>query len=66
MTTKPETLLWLNDSRGVYIPRDFANCFVNRDKHVSGVSAEDWTILKLVRYEPTQTIGRRKRLQMRP
>lgn len=40
-----EPLLWLNDSRGIYIPRDFAASFVDRDKHVSGVSAENWAIL---------------------
>lgn len=47
---KPEPLLWLNDARGVYIPRDFANGFTDRDeiaaKHVSGVSDEDWSILE--------------------
>jgi hypothetical protein len=46
MTRKPEPMLWLNDARGVYIPRDFANCFIDRDKHVSGVRAELWTILE--------------------
>ena len=46
MTTKPETLLWLADNRGIYIPRDFANSFIDRAKSVSGVSDEDWAILE--------------------
>jgi hypothetical protein len=41
-----EPLLWLSDARGVYIPRDFANSFVDRAKHVTGVSDEDWAILE--------------------
>src|SRR4029077_19436064 len=46
MTThKPDMLLWLSDARGQYIPRDFANSFSDRAKHVSGVSDEDWAIL---------------------
>jgi hypothetical protein len=45
-TIRPEPLLWLSDSRGVYIPRDFAASFVDRDKSVAGVSAEDWAILE--------------------
>jgi hypothetical protein len=44
--TKPEPLLWLSDSRGVYIPRDFATCFADRDKHVSGVHMEYWLTLE--------------------
>lgn len=44
--TKPDTLLWLDDHRGVYIPRDFANRFKDRDKNVSGVSADEWAILE--------------------
>jgi len=44
--TKPEMLLWLSDSRGVYIPRDFAKSFADRAKSVTGVSDEDWTILE--------------------
>jgi hypothetical protein len=43
--TKPDRLLWLNDARGVYIPRDFAQSFGDRAKHVAGVSDENWTIL---------------------
>jgi hypothetical protein len=46
MKQKPDMLLWLSDARGVYIPRDFANSFVERDKHVKGVSADDWTTLE--------------------
>jgi hypothetical protein len=42
---KPEPLLWLSDARGIYIPRDFARSFVDRDKHVTGVTPEDWAIL---------------------
>jgi hypothetical protein len=45
-TTKPDPLLWLSDARGQYIPRDFANSFADRAKHVSGVSDEDWSILE--------------------
>ena len=46
MTNKGEILLWLSDSRGIYIPRDFAESFVDRDKSVKGVSSEDWEILE--------------------
>jgi len=46
MATKPDMLLWLSDTRGVYIPRDFALSFADRDKSVSGVSAEDWKVLE--------------------
>jgi len=46
MTTKPEPMLWLDDHRGVYIPRDFANSFANRAKDVSGVSDDDWSVLE--------------------
>lgn len=45
-TTRPELLLWLSDSRGVYIPRDFAKSFADRAGTVSGVSDEDWAILE--------------------
>lgn len=45
-TTRPNPLLWLDDHRGVYIPRDFANCFRDRAKVVEGVSDEDWAILE--------------------
>jgi hypothetical protein len=43
--TKPDMILWLNDSRGVFIPRDFANSFKERDKYVSGVDIEQWDVL---------------------
>jgi hypothetical protein len=45
---KPEPMLWLSDARGVYIPRDFAQSFVDRDKHVSGLVKDwdGWTILE--------------------
>ena len=46
MTTQPQPLLWLSDSRGIYIPRDFARSFADRAKSVDGVSAEDWAILE--------------------
>ena len=46
MTKKPDMLLWLNDARGVYIPRDFAKSFADRDKSVSGVNAETWATLE--------------------
>ena len=46
MKRKPEPLLWLSDARGIYIPRDFANSFVDRDKHVQNVSEENWQILE--------------------
>ena len=46
MTNKPEMMLWLSDSRGQYIPRDFASSFADRAKSVSGVSDEDWAILE--------------------
>lgn len=42
--TKPEIQLLLTDARGVYIPRDFAEC-MDRDC-VSGVSDDDWAILE--------------------
>lgn len=45
-TKQPEPMLWLDDARGVYIPRDFATSFKDRDQHVSGVSADDWAILE--------------------
>ena len=45
-TNKPEPMLWLSDARGIYIPRDFATGFADRDKTVSGVDDETWTILE--------------------
>ena len=46
MTKRPEIMLWLNDSRGQYIPRDFAKSFADRAKSVTGVSDEQWAILE--------------------
>lgn len=46
MAVKPDMILWLNDARGIYIPRDFAKSFDNRDEHVTGVSPEEWAILE--------------------
>lgn len=43
---RPEPLLWLNDNRGIYIPRDFAKSFANRARDVHGVSNEEWAILE--------------------
>ena len=43
---RPEPMLWLSDARGIYIPRDFSNSFVDRDKHVQNVSEENWQILE--------------------
>ena len=45
-TSRPEMLLWLTDSHGVYIPQQFAKCLAQRDKYVSGVSATDWAVLE--------------------
>jgi hypothetical protein len=42
----PDILLWLSDSRGQYIPRDFACSFNDRAKSVTGVSDHDWKILE--------------------
>jgi len=41
---KPDTILYLDDHRGIYIPREFAK----ETKHecVQGVSDEDWAILE--------------------
>jgi hypothetical protein len=44
--TKPEPILWLNDARGIYIPRDFATSFKERDKYVTSVNDEDWAVLE--------------------
>lgn len=45
-TQRPDMLLWLSDSRGIYIPRDFAKSFADRAKSVTGVSDEDWQTLE--------------------
>lgn len=44
--SRPEPMFWLSDARGIYIPRDFASSFIDRDKHVSGVDADDWAVLE--------------------
>ncbi len=46
MSRKPETMLWLDDHRGRYIPRDFANSFSDRIASTQGVTDEDWAILE--------------------
>jgi hypothetical protein len=51
---KPEMLLWLDDHRGRYIPHDFATSFANRERDVSGVSRDQWSILEL---GPNQSDG---------
>lgn len=43
---KPDLMLWLSDSRGIYIPRDFANSFADRAKSVQGVDDKTWAILE--------------------
>lgn len=43
---QPEIMLWLDDHRGQYIPRDFANSFADRAQSVTGVTAEDWATLE--------------------
>jgi hypothetical protein len=46
--SKPDMILLLNDARGVFIPRDFANCWTSHDaraKNVSGVDTEQWDVL---------------------
>lgn len=44
--SKPDMMLWLSDARGQYIPRDFANSFINRERDVIGVTADDWRVLE--------------------
>lgn len=43
--TKPDMICFLNDARGIYIPRDFASAFDDRKARVSGVSDDEWEIL---------------------
>ena len=43
--TKPDKQFWLSDARGIYIPRDFAQSFADRTKHVQGVDDEEWAVL---------------------
>jgi hypothetical protein len=38
-----DVVLYLSDARGIYIPRDFAEC--THRECVSGVSDEDWQVL---------------------
>lgn len=54
MKREAKQLLWLDDHRGIYIPRDFARSFADRDKSVTGVSAEDWADLEK---GPAQGLG---------
>jgi len=42
----PQPILWLSDSRGIYIPRDFATSFADRNRDVTGVSEDEWTCLE--------------------
>lgn len=46
MKREAKQLLWLDEPRGINIPRDFANSFIDRDSCVTGVSAEDWAVLE--------------------
>lgn len=46
MKSKPSMMLWLSDARGQYIPRDFAKSFADREKSVSGVTADEWARLE--------------------
>lgn len=43
---KPNVMLWLNDLRGIYIPKNFAELFADRAKTVTGVDDETWAILE--------------------
>jgi hypothetical protein len=46
---KLQALLWFSDSRGVYIPRDFASEFHRKHRdsaHVEGVTREQFAILE--------------------
>lgn len=43
---KPDTVLWADSNRGVYIPKHFAESFIDRAKAVSGVSDDEWKILE--------------------
>ena len=44
MSIRPDTVLFLSDTRGIYIPRDFARCI--KREALSGVSADDMAILE--------------------
>lgn len=43
-TEQAEPILFLDDHRGIYIPRDFASCIVR--ERVTGIDAEDYAILE--------------------
>jgi len=45
---RPEPILFLNDARGVYIPRDFATSWDSeeRKRRVAYVADEEWVILE--------------------
>lgn len=42
-TDRPQQILFLDDWRGVHIPRDFAQC-VDRSR-VTGISDDDWSAI---------------------
>ena len=44
MTIRGDVELFLSDNRGIYIPRDFAECVVRTA--VTGISNEDYEILE--------------------
>jgi hypothetical protein len=41
-----EMILWIDSSRGQYIPQAFALSFANRAKNVTGVDEDTWAILE--------------------
>lgn len=45
-TRQAKQVLWLDESRGVYIPKAFADSFKDRDSCVTGVDADTWAILE--------------------
>lgn len=45
--SRPEMMLWLEDTRGIYIPQAFAKSFRDREKDVAGVSPESWATLEV-------------------
>jgi len=46
MEVLPEPFLLLNDALGIYLPQKFASVFDDRDKRVTGVTADEWTVLE--------------------
>lgn len=42
--SKPDVILFLDDHRGIYIPRDFARC-VDRER-VRGIEPDDYAVLE--------------------